>query len=363
MLVSFPHMGDMNIVLKALFTGLGRQVITPPPISKQTLALGNIYAPEAVCLPFKVMLGNFIEALEQGADTLVTCGGIGPCRLGYYAEVQRSILYDLGYNFEMLVVEARLNDVVHALRRIAGPGCNLKKIYDAFCLAIGKMNALDTLRRKVYGIRPCESERGSADTVWRDAVREIDGADTLEKLHAVCHKADDRLQRISLRPGFKAVRIGIIGELYVMLEPYVNLDLERQLGNMGVEVFKTMQLSDYVQGHLFRKQKYLKKFRELATLAQPYLGHYVGGHALKSIAHTVSLAREEYDGMIHIFPFSCMPEVIAQNILPRVSQETGIPVLSLAFDEQSGEAGIMTRLEAFVDLLHYRRGRRQNNYD
>lgn len=357
MLISFPHMGDMNIVLKTLFTKMGRQVLSLPPISKRTIELGNLHAPETVCLPFKVMLGNFIEALEQGADTLVTCGGVGPCRLGYYAEVQRGILHDLGYKFEMIVIEARLPDVVRALRYLAGPGCNLKKIYEAFGMALGKMNALDVLSKKVYSVRSCESEKGAADALWRETVREIENAGTLQELQAISSTAGNKLEHIPLRAGFKPLRIGIIGELYVMLEPYVNMDLARHLGNMGVEVRKTMQLSDYVQGHLLRKQKYLKEFRELAQLAQPYLGHYVGGHALKSIAYTLSLAREEYDGMIHIFPFSCMPEVIAQNILPRAAREAGIPVLSLAFDEQSGEAGIMTRLEAFVDLLHYRSNR------
>jgi len=56
-----------------------------------------------------------------------------------------------------------------------------------------------------------------------------------------------------------------------------------------------------------------------------------------------------------MFPFTCMPEIVAKNILPKVSNDMDIPVLSLAFDEQSGEAGIVTRLEAFIDLLKYRR--------
>jgi predicted nucleotide-binding protein (sugar kinase/HSP70/actin superfamily) len=90
-------------------------------------------------------------------------------------------------------------------------------------------------------------------------------------------------------------------------------------------------------------------------LARPYLGHYVGGHGLKTVGYTVELAQSAYDGIIQVFPFSCMPEVVAKNILPQVSQQAGIPVMSLAYDEQSGQAGVQTRLEAFVDLLRYRR--------
>lgn len=103
MIISFPHMGNLSVVLKTLFSGLGCEVLTPPSISKKSIELGIKYSPEAVCLPFKITLGNYIEALEQGANTIVTCGGVGPCRLGYYAEVQRCILQELDYQFEMII--------------------------------------------------------------------------------------------------------------------------------------------------------------------------------------------------------------------------------------------------------------------
>jgi predicted nucleotide-binding protein (sugar kinase/HSP70/actin superfamily) len=50
-----------------------------------------------------------------------------------------------------------------------------------------------------------------------------------------------------------------------------------------------------------------------------------------------------------------MPEVIAKNIMPKVSKNVDMSVLTLAYDEQTGEAGIVTRLEAFIDLLRYRK--------
>jgi predicted nucleotide-binding protein (sugar kinase/HSP70/actin superfamily) len=50
-----------------------------------------------------------------------------------------------------------------------------------------------------------------------------------------------------------------------------------------------------------------------------------------------------------------MPETIAKSILPRVSRELGIPVLSIVIDEMTGMAGVSTRLEAFVDLARHRR--------
>jgi len=57
----------------------------------------------------------------------------------------------------------------------------------------------------------------------------------------------------------------------------------------------------------------------------------------------------EYDGIVHLAPFTCMPEIVAQNIMP--STKENIPVLTIICDEQLGKAGLLTRLEAFVDLL------------
>jgi predicted nucleotide-binding protein (sugar kinase/HSP70/actin superfamily) len=56
-------------------------------------------------------------------------------------------------------------------------------------------------------------------------------------------------------------------------------------------------------------------------------------------------------------PFTCMPEIVAQGILTRVSRDLSFPVLTLIIDEHTGEAGINTRLEAFVDLLRARKRR------
>ncbi|MDF2502146.1 MAG: Protein of unknown function CoA enzyme activase [Anaerosporomusa subterranea] len=354
MIISFPHMGNLSVVLKTLFSGLGCEVLTPPPISKRSIELGIKYSPEAVCLPFKITLGNYIEALDQGANTIVTCGGVGPCRLGYYAEVQRCILQELGYQFEMIVIEPNLASVWKNLRRVA-PKHSLREIYSTMRLVLAKMNALDNVQRKVQIIRPREMNKGESDVLWNNAIGEIDDASTMVTLRNAWHGAERKLDTVKLRSSVRPLRIGVVGEIFVMLEPSINLDLARRLGHMGVEVDTTMYLSDYVNGHLFRKSKYLEMYKHLANLAQPYLGHYVGGHALKSIAHTISMRQENYDGIIHVFPFTCMPEVVAKNILPKVSEDIGIPILSIAFDEQSGEAGLVTRLEAFIDLLQYRR--------
>ena len=96
MKVCTPHMGTIYIPLKALIEGLGTEMIVPPPCSRRTLSLGTQYSPEFVCLPYKLLIGNFIEGLEMGADTLVMVEGDRICRLGYYMRVMEGALRDLG---------------------------------------------------------------------------------------------------------------------------------------------------------------------------------------------------------------------------------------------------------------------------
>ena len=69
-------------------------------------------------------------------------------------------------------------------------------------------------------------------------------------------------------------------------------------------------------------------------------------------------AKKGYDGVIHIRPFSCMPELVAQKILTKVEKDYNIPILTLSVDEHSSEVGFDTRLEAFMDMLVRKKNKR-----
>ena len=75
MIITYPHMGSLSWLLGALFREQGIPFISPPPCSKQTLEVGVRYAPQGACLPMKIVLGNFLEAQKQGADTALFFGG------------------------------------------------------------------------------------------------------------------------------------------------------------------------------------------------------------------------------------------------------------------------------------------------
>ncbi len=120
---------------------------------------------------------------------------------------------------------------------------------------------------------------------------------------------------------------------------------------------RTVSLQSWVEDHIFKKlvgRSHLVP--PLQKSARGYLRGFIGGHGLESVARSVDLARLGLGGVIHILPLACMPEVVAQGILPQVSADSGMPIMSLVVDEHSSETGgIRTRLEAFVDLVERRR--------
>src|SRR5699024_8194626 len=77
----------------------------------------------------------------------------------------------------------------------------------------------------------------------------------------------------------------------------------------------------------------------------------IGGDALECISDVMYAKEKGTDGLIHVSPFTCMPEIMSQNIFPKMREDIDIPILSLIMDEQTGKAGYLTRLEAFVDLM------------
>ena len=357
MKVTFPHLGSLSLVLSGLFADLGLEVIPPPPISKRTIDLGVLHAPEFACLPLKINLGNFIEALELGADTIVMGGGTGPCRFGYYAQVQREILQDLGFKFQMIVLEppqGQLSELVDKLMLLCGdkrPLQILQAVYTAWC----KIKALDKLHREVLRHRAFEEEKGATTKAYEKGLSYLQQARTPAEVRAGLRKALALLTQVKQKEKKDALRVGLIGEVYMLLEPYANLQVEKLLGEMGVVVERSVYLSAWIKEHLILSSMRLPGGLATKRAADKYIKYFVGGHGRETVGDMVRYARRGFDGVIHILPFTCTPEIVAQSILPVVSRQEGIPYLSLSLDEQSGEAGLITRLEAFLDLLQQRR--------
>jgi predicted nucleotide-binding protein (sugar kinase/HSP70/actin superfamily) len=354
MRIGIPHMGSLYIALKSLFERLNVDYIAPPLTTQRTLSLGVKYSPEGLCIPFKLTLGNMIEVAELGADTIIMPGSYGTCRLGYYARTQAQILHDLGYDIEMVqlgVSEQKFFGLLKIIKRLAN-NAPWPRIISALRFGIKKMNTLDRIERAVQKVRAIEMVKGTANQVYTKALDAIDRADDYRKLKEVEAEYTEQLDRIDRNPEAKPLIVGITGEFYVVLEPFSNFDVESELGKLGVEVRRTTFTSEWMKFSLFLNPLGINEKDRIHKAALPYLKRDIGGDGWESVGEKV-LHSKEYDGLIHLAPFTCMPEIIAQNIMPRTRED--IPVLTIICDEQITKTGMLTRLEAFVDLLERKR--------
>lgn len=352
MKITFPHLGYCSIPLRSLLADLGHEVIIPLPITRKTISLGTRHGPEFACYPLKLGLGNFIEALELGADTLLMGGGIGPCRFGYYAQVQRDILQSLGYKFRMLVVEPPLGHArqfLAVLREVLGEK-SWSDLARAAHLALVKLGACDDIQRASLKLRPLAQDKSAFSKLYRRALEEIDmasGVKAVREAKARSIAAMEAMPRLNHKPP----KVALVGEVYLIAEPAANLHIEERLGNMGVEVCRHVWISQWLRVNIFLDFLRLRRREKAEKLARPYLQCFVGGHGQHSVGETRKAILEGTDGVIHVYPFTCTPEIVARGIMQKMAAKAGMPLVCFSMDEHSGEAGFQTRLEAFVDIL------------
>ena len=355
--VTFPHMGNLYISLKVLFDTIGIDYIMPPQC-KKTLERGIIHSPEFACLPFKVTLGDFIYCMEHGADTIFFGGGCGQCRFGYYADLHAEILRSIGYDFDLIHLDSSnmtFNELIKKLKPLARSK-NIFTIFKGILLAGKTVFAVDRLHRLASFVRCREVCKGETDRVITEFYNSVQVSSGYKDTNRLITLAGRRLGDIRIDYGVRPLKIAIVGEIYTTIDPYINLEIEKRLGNMGVEADNKLTISRWVMDHGIKKVIPIGFKNKAHETGKEFMDtDDIGGHGLQTIGNCILSARKKYDGVIQVYPFTCMPEIVAQSTFGELQKKYGIPVMSLVIDELTGEAGYLTRIEAFVDMLFRRR--------
>lgn len=356
MKLGFPRLGTFHVFSRPALRLLGVELVVAPPSSRRTLDLGVQHNPEMICAPCKLLFGNYVEALEQGVDGLVMLGGPGTCRLGYSARAQEALLRRMGYQFTAYTIDLyhMRGEAVRIMRALAQPSWGT--LVETMRFMFDLIDLVDQVDKATLRIRPLEREPGTVDRLREE---------TLQRIMALPDRATLRRRRKEWLHAFEAIpchggqplRVAVVGDLYTMMEPFFNMRLERELGSLGVHVERGFWLSDGTRelprSILIPARRDVEKLKA----AQSYLAHDIGGFAQSTVGEAALWARSGVDGLIHLAPFNCTPEIMAHNALLALQREHRVPLLSLSFDEHTGQAGLLTRLEAFVDLLQRRRQR------
>lgn len=357
MKATFPHMGGAYVAAKGFLEDLGVEVVIPPLCNRKTLEIGTKHSPEGACLPLKVNIGNYVQSIEKGADTIILTGSCGPCRFGYYGIVQKEILKDMGYDVDIIVFDPpgeNINNFFNRVRKVAN-GKHLYKVMSSLYSAYKVARELDDMDKMMFHIRPREVNKGEVRNIYYDYIENMDKTHGTQKMIKLVKETQEKIKSVRINSSLKPLKVGIIGEIYTVIEPFVNLNIEEKLGDYGVEVDRSMTVSGWIKSNIFSKLAMINSEKELEKAAEPYLKSMIGGHARQCIGNAVLYSRKGYNGVIQLLPFSCMPEIVASSILPNLSKKENIPYMTLVVDELTGESGYITRLEAFIDMLERKR--------
>lgn len=293
MIYTIPRMGNYTNVFKYFLENLGCEVQLPPPITRKTINLGVRNSPDMMCYPYKVTLGSMIEALENGVSDIVMYeNSFGTCRFRHYHTIQRQTLEEMGYEFNMWAITSK--NLIKSVREATGK---------------------------------------SSYTIIKQAIKSYKECQKGEQEHYKYKKHNDKLS------------IGIIGEIYTVLEPSINYDIVNKLKGLGVDVHISCLLTEFFKHAIKRRVPQPK------SESMKYLKFPIGGHGLQSIDWTIKYAKQNFDGIIHLLPLSCMPEVTVEPIINIISKKYNIPVYRFPIDENNFEAGFNTRIETFIGLL------------
>ncbi len=360
MKITFPHLGNSYFAVKALFDGLGIDYVVPPLSNRHALELGSMYSPEEMCLPFKIMIGNYIQSIKKGADTILIVGSCGPCRFGEYCELQMNILKKLGYKLDFIVLDQPkaigFKELINRVTKVSSQS-NLKKkeklnmLYKAYKI----INAIDSIEALAMLTAGYEINKGDCKKILNQCKNEAVKCTSPTQMINHFKKYKTLIKNIPVNKNKKPLKIAIIGEIYTIIEPFSNLYIEDKLMDYSVSTSRQLSPSWWIKNTILSILNL--NSLDIKRVSKEYIPLPIGGYAKECIGEALLAKEKGFHGAIQIMPMGCMPEIVSKSILPTISKDKDFPIMTLVVDEMTGEAGYSTRIEAFLDLLE----RRQTN--
>lgn len=347
--VAFPRYANYNAPIRYLLeNGLGVRCIVPPKLTHRTLEIGAKYSPDFVCTPFKILLGNMIEALEEGADTLVMVYGI--CKLGYYGELQEQILRDLGYDFDFVNLAeydtGKLKDLFKAAKYV-NPHVKFRKVLKTLLEAVKMAEYIDKITSEYYQNCGFETKKGAYKKAFVSFISNMYSANTKDEIERAYKKVKHAFAQIPLSKPSRPLRVGVVGEFYTAMDQFSNFDVEQKLAEMGVEIHRWMNVSNMFLHYPGEKN--------LNVRVKEFTTYQMGPTSTANIRSAKDYAEQGFDGVIHIKSANCTPEIDVMPVLQNISSDYKMPILYLTYDAQTSDVGLVTRLEAFYDMISMRK--------
>lgn len=340
----------------------------------------------------------------------------GPCRFGMYNKFQRLVLDRFPQFADVKIAYLSTADAYSTDGILPPEEASIFKK-----LSYVGMIVVDVLDRITWRVRPYERIPGATDRLIEEAVKKLEVLLSQKGMelpfNEIYEIVDDTATKAKLLIDPRIPRkpkIGIVGEIYLRTHPGANQNLIREIERFGGEVVNSslaewfnfvsyeglrklgreMQLAwhlGYRRNLLPLARKFLAQGLEvgyqllrqkqvydrvLARLdIQPdhsvwtierHLKRYglfsfqIGTEAALSIGGAIEYVLEGFDGIVNVFPFTCMPSTVCAAILRPILAKYRIPYLDVAYDDSvqpNREMAIRTFLyQATQRKLHKAKG-------
>ena len=312
------------------FKSLGHEVVTSPATTKSILDEGMMEAVSEACIPVKVFHGHVKSLIGQVdyifAPRLVSLRRFGDFGTETFCPKFLGLPDMLKASIKNLpdVIDTRI-DLKRGWRELARVGMEIGRI-----LGASKSRALRALAR-----------------AWRTQARFqrllLKGLLPEEAMGMVFGTGSACREVPQRQPDFY---VAVVGYPYLLYDSFLNVGL--------LELLRRENVGVYTQDML--------PWRELKAAARGLPKHLFWFFSNRTLEGALHFMRDRrVDGIIHVTAFACGPDAMVDRLMEMEIKKSGNkPFMSVMVDEHTGEAGIRTRVEAFVDMLRYRRSKNED---
>lgn len=296
----------------AFFRALGCEVILSPDTNKEFLTQGSKLSIDEGCLSLKIYLGHVQWLMDR-------CDLVFVPRIANFGWIDTGIKKICCPRFEALHDVVR-NTFREQENRILG--CQIDYI------DVNKSIGTHTEESAFLELgRALGKSRAETVTAYRRA-KAVDAKRQAERAAAQQALLDS-----------EGTKILVAGHGYVVHDPFIGAPAQQMLEKLGVKTVYSDRLD-----------------RTACLKAGGELSPTVPWEVNREIFGAVQLCRDQVDGIILMSAFPCGPDSMTNDMLLRLVKD--VPILTIILDNQSGSAGLETRLESFVDILNFRKGRK-----
>jgi len=298
------------------FTSLGFKIVLSDRTTKQTISDGAALVVTETCLPVKIYLGHILNLIKKGIKDIFVPSLQSIAPKVYNCSKIRG-LPDLVRN----VVKADFNIIEATLDKSAknhGFYDFLEEIVKPF--GITDKNIIKEASKHGWKVYNNFHVMVQAGLSYKKALTNAINGKVL----------------IETEEKSSPINVALIAHGYNLYDERACMKIIDKLEKMDVKVYTELQLTKEQTAEgisSFGRNKYWANAGEMLGCA----GHY--------------LKDNKIDGIITLNAFGCGPDSLMVESIMRKAKEVNKPMLSLTIDEHTGEAGFVTRLEAFVDML------------